>query len=276
MSSASDNHCRDRQFMVAGDLAPLVAEFTRQFSQEGYTDLTVRGFEHGARHLAHWLAEAEIAVADIDEAVVGRFARHRCRCPGGRSTKQLSGPYLKRARRFVAFLAERGMVRQKASRAASVPDRRVVESQQWLRTHRGLSERTIELHGYLLLRLLPELRRRPRSWDAQHIREVIIAETKRAAIGHVKKMASTLRGYVRFLSANGRCRAGLEHAVPIIAQWRLSTSPRYIDAVQVEKPIATCDPSTPTGLPPSTRSSASWSTGCRHASIRRAAFMRSR
>ena len=248
MSSLSDDHCRGRQFMGAGDLAPVVAEFTRHLSQEGYSDLTLRGFDHAARHLAHWLAAAEIAVADIDEAVVGRFARHRCRCPGGRSRKQLSGPYVQRARRFVAFLTERGMVRQKAASAAPVRDRRVLEFQDWLRRHRGLSERTIELHAYLLMRLLPALGARPRSWDAQHIREVIIAETKRAARGHVKKMASTLRCFVRFLSANGRCRAGLEHAVPIIAQWRLSTLPRYIDSAQVEQLIATCDPSTPTGL----------------------------
>ena len=234
--------------MVAGDLAPLVAEFTCHLSREGYTDLTVRGFDHAARHLAHWLAEAEIAVADIDETVVGRFARHRCRCPGGRSTKRLSGPYVKRARRFVAFLSENGLVRQKAAGAAPVPDRRVLEFQDWLRKHRGLSERTIELHGYLLMRLLPVLRPRPRSWDAQHIREVIIAETKRASRAHVKKVASTLRGYVRFLSSNGRCRAGLEHAVPMIAQWRLSTLPRYIDTAQVEQLIATCEASTPTGL----------------------------
>lgn len=248
MSSSSDDHCRGRQFMVAGDLAPLVAEFTHHLSQEGYTDLTVRGFDHVARHLVHWLAEARIAVADIEEAVVDRFGRHRCRCPGGRRRKQLSGKYVRRVRRFVAFLAERGIALQKTTPAAPVPDRRVVEFQDWLRRHRGLSERTIELHGYLLKGLLPALGARPRTWDAQHIREVIVAETKRAARGHVKKMASTLRGYVRFLSTNGRCRAGLEHAVPIIAQWRLSTLPRYIDTAQVERLIATCNPGTPTGL----------------------------
>jgi integrase/recombinase XerD len=234
--------------MVAGDIAPQVAQFTHHLSQEGFTDLTLRGFDHAARHLAHWLAATGIAVANVDDAVVARFARHRCRCPGGRSMSRLSGPYVKRARRFVVFLAERGLIRQKAASAASEPDRRVVEFQDWLRKHRGLSERTIELHGYLLMRLLPALKPNPRSWDAQHIREAIIAETKRAARGHVKKMASTLRGYVRFLSANGRCRAGLEHAVPIIAQWRLSTLPRYIETAQVDQLIATCDPITPTGL----------------------------
>lgn len=248
MSGSNDDHCCGRQFLDAGDLAPLVAKFTHHLSQDGYTELSVRAYDDAARHLAHWLAEARIAVAEIDEAVIDRFARHRCRCPGGRHTKQLSGEYVRRAHRFVAFLAERGVASQKTTPAAPAPDRRVIEFQDWLRRHRGLSERTIGLHGDLLMRLLPALRPRPRSWDAQHIREVIIAETKRASRVHVKKMASTLRGYVRFLSATGRCRAGLEHAVPIIAQWRLSTLPRYIDAAQVERLIATCDPSSPTGL----------------------------
>jgi site-specific recombinase XerD len=250
MSGSNDDHCRGRRFMDAGDLAPLVTQFTHSLSKDGYTELSVLGYDDAARHLAHWLADAGIAVAEIDEAIVDRFARHRCRCrcPGRRRTKQLSGEYVRRAHRFVAFLAERGIASQKTTPAASVPDRRVIEFQDWLRRHRGLSERTIGLHGDLLMRLLPALRPRPHSWDAQHIREVIVAETKRASRVHVKKMASTLRGYVRFLSATGRCRAGLEHAVPIIAQWRLSTLPRYIDAAQVERLIATCDPNSPTGL----------------------------
>lgn len=248
MRRSSDVHCRGRQFMEGGDQAPLVAEFMRHLSQEGYTDLTLRGFDHAARHLAYWLAEAGIAIADIDEAVVGRFARHRCRCPGGRSKKQLSGPYVERARRFIAFLTERGVVRRQAVRVAVTPDRRVVEFQDWLRRHRGLSERTIALHTYFLMRILPALGSNPQRWDARHIQEVIIAETKRAARGHVKKLSSTLRGYLRFLSANGRCRAGLEQAVPIIPEWRLSTLPRYIDIAQVEQLIAACNPNTPTGL----------------------------
>jgi site-specific recombinase XerD len=57
-----------------------------------------------------------------------------------------------------------------------------------------------------------------------------------------------LRGFLRFLSAHGFCRAGLEHAVPTIPEWRLSTLPRYIDAAQVERLIATCDLTTPIGL----------------------------
>jgi site-specific recombinase XerD len=234
--------------MEAGELAPLVDEFRRQLRQAGYTCLTVRGFDDAARHLAHWLAQSGIAVADIDEAVVGRFARHRCRCPGMRRVKHVSANYVQRVRRFIAFLGERGSVRRATEPARSQPDRRVAEYQDWLQQHRGLTSKTIDQHGRMLTRLLPALGEKPRHWTAQLVRDVIIAETKQASRCHVKKIASVMRSYLRFLGAHGLCRPGLEHAVPIIPQWRLSTLPRYIAAAQVEQVIATCDPSTATGL----------------------------
>lgn len=215
MKYPSNDDGRDRQRMEAGDLAPLIAEFTRELSQEGYTDLTVRGYDDAARHLAHWLAKSGIATAEIEEAVVRRFSRHRCRCPGMRREKQLSGRYVRRACRFVAFLANRGIAPQKTTPAASAPDRRAVEFQDWLRRHRGLSERTIELQGYLLMQMLPALRPQPRSWDAQHIREVIIDKTKRASRVHVKKLASTLRGYVRFLGSGPATSSRYASAISI-------------------------------------------------------------
>lgn len=248
MVKSSEDRRSGRQRMDAGELAPLVAEFRRHLSEAGHTDLTVRGFDGAARHLSQWLAQAKVTVANIDETVIDRFARHRCRCPGMRREKHVSDRYVRRVHRFVEFLGERGLVRHKVTSAVPVLDRRVIEFQDWLRQHRGISERTIDRHGRMIMRLLPALGPRPRRWDAQLIREVILAETKRTSRANVKTMAMALRGYVRFLSAHGLCRAGLEHAVPTIPEWRLSTLPRYIDASKVEQLIATCDPRTPTGL----------------------------
>jgi integrase/recombinase XerD len=248
MVKSSEDHRSGRLRMDAGDIAPLVAEFTRHLREAGHTDLTVRGFDGAARHLSQWLAQAKVTVADIDESVIGRFARHRCRCPGMRREKHVSDKYVRRVRRFVEFLGDLGLLRQKATSAVPVLDRRVVEFQHWLRQHRGISEKTIDRHGRMVMRLLPALGPRPGSWDANLVREVITAETKRTSRANVKTMAMALRGYVRFLSAHDLCRAGLEHAVPTIPQWRLSTLPRYIDASQVERLIATCDRTTPTGL----------------------------
>jgi hypothetical protein len=64
--------------MDAGELAPLVTEFTRRLSGLGYARLTVTGYDAAARRVAQWWALAKVAVADIDETVIDRFARHRC------------------------------------------------------------------------------------------------------------------------------------------------------------------------------------------------------
>jgi site-specific recombinase XerD len=127
-------------------------------------------------------------------------------------------------------------------------NRRVVEFQEWLRHHRGIREKTIDLHGRMVMRLLTTLGNRPRSYDAQVIRDTIIAEAKQVSIAHVKMMTTALRGYLRFLGARGLCRPGLEHAVPTIVQRRWSALPRYIGPLDVERLIATCDLTIPHGI----------------------------
>jgi integrase/recombinase XerD len=244
----TNDRCAGRRCMHANDLAPWVAEFAHHLSETGHTPLTVRSYHGLARHLAQWLALAKIAVTDIDETIISRFARHRCRCFGKGREAGFSGRYVRRVRRVFAFLGDRRIVRQKATSAVPVLNRRVIQFQDWLRQHRGITERTIDRHGRMVMRLLPALGNSSRGWNAHLIRKVIIAETKRASRAHVKSMAMALRGYLRFLSAHGFCRAGLDHAVPTIPEWRLSTLPRYIDAAQVERLIATCDLTTPIGL----------------------------
>jgi integrase/recombinase XerD len=233
--------------MDVGDLAPLVTEFMAHLRALGYSYLTVRNYEGSARHFACWLVRERLAVGNVDEDVVSRFARHRCRCPGIRRVKGVSEKYVRRARRFVDFLGDCGIVRREPKRTSPAFDRHVIEFQEWLRRHRGITELTIGRHGRMVMRLLPALGRRSQSWDAQLIRNVILAETRRASLAYVKTMTMALRGYLRFLGARGLCRAGLERAVPIIPQWRLSALPRYIGTADVDRLIATCDRATPAG-----------------------------
>src|SRR5450755_3321006 len=78
-----------------------------------------------------------------------------------RREKHVSDKYVRRVRRFVEFLGDLGLLRQKATSAVPVLDRRVVEFQHWLRQHRGISEKTIDRHGRMVMRLLPALGPRP-------------------------------------------------------------------------------------------------------------------
>jgi integrase/recombinase XerD len=248
MAKSKQDHFNKQPRMDAGDLAVHVAEFTRHLSGLGHTRRTTNGYGGSARHFAQWLSRAKIAVTDINDAGIDRFREHRCWCSGTRHTKRVSKQYLMRVRRFVEFLAERGIVECEVKAPAATRDCKVIEFQEWSRQHRGNCEQTIDLYGRMIMRLLPALGNRPRSYDAHVIREAIATESKLASIATVKSMTAALRGYLRFLGARGLCRPGLEHAVPSIAQRRLSGLPRYIGASDVERLIATCDLTTPVGI----------------------------
>ncbi len=49
---------------------------------------------------------------------------------------------------------------------------RIAAYQDWLRHHRGISDRTVDRHGRMITRLLPELGNDPRLYDAALIRRV--------------------------------------------------------------------------------------------------------
>jgi site-specific recombinase XerC len=115
------------------------------------------GYGDGARHFAEWLQRAEIAVGDVDQGVIARFARHRCTGSGCRQHRHLSAKYLRRVHRFVRFLVDRGVAKASAPNPSALGNERIVEFQDWLRHHRGISERTVDRHGRMVAKLLPGL-----------------------------------------------------------------------------------------------------------------------
>jgi hypothetical protein len=157
VSKSSGDSPGRQQWMDAGALGSHVDEFTVRLSGLAYTRLTVAGYEASACHFAQWLQLAGIAAGSIDDAIVRRFARHKCRCPGARRHDHISAKYVNRVRRFVGFLVELGAAAPLAPARPAARDGQVVEFQDWLRRHRGISERTIGRHGRMLMRLMPAL-----------------------------------------------------------------------------------------------------------------------
>jgi integrase/recombinase XerD len=234
--------------MDPGSLRAFVVEFTNDLAGLGHTDLTVGGYEDAVRHFAEWLKRSDIALVDVDDKAVARFAGHRCKCTGNRRHRHVSAKYVRRVRRFVRFLAQRGITKMNIPSAAKVISARVAEFQDFLRQHRGISERTIDRHGRMVMRLLPDLGDDPWTYDAELIRRAIVTEAGRSSRPYVKTMMTALRGYLRFLAANGACRPGLDRAVPAVPQWRLSALPRYLATADVERLIASCDLSKTHGI----------------------------
>jgi integrase len=110
MPNAIPEASSSQQHMNARELSVPLESFATHLASLGHTPLTVSGYLAGARHFGEWLHRAGLSPVQIDDGVVSRFASHRCSCPGGREHHGVSGKYVIRVRRFVAFLADEGIV----------------------------------------------------------------------------------------------------------------------------------------------------------------------
>jgi integrase/recombinase XerD len=238
-----------RPHMDAGALGPMVGQFTDGLIALGHTRFTVSAFYDSARHFADWACRSGIAPYEVNSGMIDQFAQHECLCPGGRRGHLVSRNYVSRVRRFVFFLAENGVIPAFAPPAVGpVMDPRTAEFLEWLRHHRGLSERTIKLRAHVLERLLLALGDDPATYDAGLVRRVIVEEAERGSRASIGTVTTTLRGYLRFLAARDACSPWLYQAVPTVPHWRLSTLPRYLPMADVERLIASCDAATPAGI----------------------------
>ena len=226
-------------------------EFAAELAHSGYTRLSINDYAISIAHFGDWLRRQGMSLEDADGKALRRFAVHDCRCFGVHKKKRLCGRYLKRIRRFMRYLADRGVVRwaertQKEPQKVPVPY--IVEFRDWIHRHRGLTEATIRRYEQGLSRLVLSLGSETHHYDAARIRKVICNEAKDYCAATARAEANSLRAYLRFLASQSLCRPGLDHAVPTVPQWRLSALPRYLPPRQVERVIASCDVSSPVGL----------------------------
>jgi hypothetical protein len=108
--------------MDAGLLTPLIAKFAPSLRALGQNRLTNSSFADSAPRFATWVLVAGLQVDEIGKNKVNRFARRHCQCPGALRSKGVSAKYARRVDRFVALLAERGVI-QAATASTSATKR---------------------------------------------------------------------------------------------------------------------------------------------------------
>ena len=92
---------------------------------------------------------------------------------------------------------------------------------------------TVDRHERLITRMLPALGADAGEYNAASVRRVILDQIRGCRPAHAKTIVGALRVYLRFLATSGACQPGLDHALPTVAEWKLSSLPRYLDAQQV-------------------------------------------
>lgn len=132
-------------------------------------------------------------------------------------------------------------------RAATVSDPPLSdEFCQWMRVQRGTNELTLKNYRIPIRGLLRACGQ-PQRLDARRLRRFVLKQSRGTSRWVAQRCATALRMFLRFLIANGRCRAGLLGAVPVVAHWRLAALPRYLPPGDIERLIDSCKPSSPTG-----------------------------
>ena len=211
-----------------------------------YAEITARRHLRAAEHYLYWANRRGIPIDNLTLQTVNRFGRHlpRCRCPQyGSSDKDL----ISGVRLFLGHLEKVGIIKVAEVTSDSSDPALLLAFCQWMRQQRGTSDLTLSFYGTHIRELLHCLGEAPEQFDARSLQEFVIDGSQNGSWAMAKKRTTALRMFLRFLSAEGKCTAGLEAAIPVLAHWRLASLPRYLQPDDVERLIASCDPTSPIG-----------------------------
>ncbi len=229
--------------------------FIRDLSDQGYSDETIRQHSVACRHFVAWLHHSNLSLDRTDDGVIRRFLDHECAClhPGVyQAHGQFAGSFRTRfvIERFADFLARTRVIEPWQEEVPPEVRSDLVDGfLDWMHRHRGARETTIRAYDDKLHRcVLPVLGDDPASYDASSIRAAFADLAKASSSARLESIATALRGYLRYLGANGFCRPALVGAVPAVRRQPASRLPRHVGEVDIEALIASCDTSTPVGM----------------------------
>jgi site-specific recombinase XerD len=217
-------------------------------SETGYATITARRYLRAAEHLLYWSDRKSVPVQELKEELLAQFGRHlgRCRCPHQGHADRAS--LTQGTRLFLKYLRDAGISPTFPVTAPVVPDPILLwKFCQWMRLQRGTCEATLSRYRRYIRELLKQLGEVPSQWDAHGVRAFVLNQSHHCGWATVQACATTLRMFVRFLIADGHCAAGLDTAIPRVAHWRLAALPRFLQPDEVERVIASCDPTSPVG-----------------------------
>ena len=110
------------------------------------------------------------------------------------------------------------------------------------------AERSVDVYTRILRSLLSNIGYDVGRYDAALLRGAILRQFEGKSPKRAGLLTTAFRAYLRHLASTGQCDAGLLGAVPTARNWALAAIPRYLPQEDIERAIATCDPSTGVGV----------------------------
>ena len=229
-----------RRRLFAGPAADHVNAFADWLHSHGYKPISIK---HSLTALAGWTDwmltagfTAQGLLAGLEACKLEVNNEERVRYRGGPNQKSLTAASI-----FLRFLQQRGELSTPVA-PPSATDRWpiLMEFRSWMRTHRGLTETTLDVYQVILVGLLDSLGDNTASYTAETLRTFVLDRARLHGIERAKSIVVATRSFVRFLGVTGRCPVGMEHAIPGFASWQISSVPRFLVPEDVERVIDSC------------------------------------
>ncbi len=235
--------------MRATCVGPHLDDFSATLAESSYSPFTIRGYLRAADHVGRWADRRRIALASWDDDMLARFRRHLSRCKCIKANKGIFRDAVAGVRLLLAHLRSRGVIATAlpvppVSKYAPISERFA----DWMLRHRGVVPRTTDRYQRVLQPFIEQLGEDPKRYTVVAIRGYVIEQFGNAGRSETRDTATALRAFLRFLVAEGRVHSGIQHCVPTVPQWRLSSLPRYLEAPDVDRVVRSCDLTTSHGL----------------------------
>lgn len=230
----------------AGRAGPFLEGFAQGLYEAGYAEITARRHLRAAEHLIYWAGRQGTGVRGLTERSLERFGSHFGRCKCLRYGRSHRLDVLNGARLFFRYLQDIGVIPFSDIRPVQDPPP-LMGFYEWMRQQRGTCAVTLRNYGRHIHHLLKRLGEKPEKFTAKGLRHFVLDVSRRSGWAKGKSCTTALRMFLRYLIAEGRCASGLDAAIPVLPHWRLATLPRYFQAEEVERLIASCNPASPVG-----------------------------
>jgi integrase/recombinase XerD len=230
----------------SGPYGALIEGFANQLFQRGYAQISARRHIRAAEHFVRWAIHRGLSDHDLNIQVLERFADHLSRCRCGRYCCANHVEVVAGARLFVRHLQGVDEPAIRGQQPVQAEPDLLKSFCAWMRERRGTSDQTLYNYSIPIRELIRHIGGDPSELDARCLRRFVLKQSQGGRWA-AQRCRTALRMFLRFLITEGRCRAGLLGAIPLVAHWRLTSLPRYLPPEDVERLIASCDPSSAVG-----------------------------
>ncbi len=229
-----------------GPLAFHIDGFAALLCGEGYAPKTVHEKGVLLADLSRWLDRHGLPLDALDEGQFRRFCADRRGRGKERRIEAMTG------RQLLGYLRDLDCIPALPQTIDRTPVGDLTQDfERFLRSERGLSPATSTNYLPVVRRFLIEhFGRRALRLDELRpvdIHRFVLRHAEKGSRRTAQLMVSALRSFLRFLQQRGVIATDLAGAVPGIACWRLTYLPKALPPEQVERLLARCDRSTPTG-----------------------------